>query len=83
MSMARCFGFGFEPGGSERDQVIWVDEVEIVGFGDTAFIGAIWYFGNPDAREGAQRGPMSVLAVREGGRYRIAHMNFATYAAES
>ncbi len=72
-------GFDFVPGGEPPDQVIWVDEVRIDEFGETALIGAIWYFGNPQAPDDAQRGPMSVLAVRTSDGYRIAHMHFATY----
>ena len=72
-------GFGFVPGGDERDQLIWVRDVRVEEFGDTAFIGAIWYFGDPDSPADAQRGPMSVLAVKTGNGYRIAHMHFATY----
>jgi ketosteroid isomerase-like protein len=73
-------GFGFVSGGEARDQLIWVRNVRIEEFGDTAFIGAIWYFGDPDSPADAQRGPMSVLAVRTADGYRIAHMHFATYA---
>jgi ketosteroid isomerase-like protein len=72
-------GFGFESGGSDRDQRIWVEEVEIVEFGDTALIGAIWFFGAPGSPESAQRGPMTVLAIPSEDGYRIAHMHFATY----
>ena len=73
-------GFGFEAGGVPREQVIWVGDVEIVDFGDTALVGAIWYFGDPASPEGAQRGPMSVIAVATSAGYRIGHMHFATYA---
>lgn len=73
-------GFGFEPGGSRRDAVIWVGDVVVTELPGAALVAAIWYFGDPDAPSGAQRGPMSLLAVREGGGYRIAHMHFATYA---
>ncbi len=72
-------GFGFEPGGSSRDQRIWVEDVEIVDLGDTALIGAIWFFGDPASPESAQRGPMTVLAIPGEDGYRIAHMHFATY----
>ena len=72
-------GFGFVPGGDARDQLIWVRDVRIEEFGQTALIGAIWYFGDPESPADAQRGPMSVLAVRTADGYRIAHMHFATY----
>jgi ketosteroid isomerase-like protein len=76
-------GFGFVPGGSERDRVIWVGDTNITRFGDTALITAIWYFGDPAVPDEAQHGPMTVLALRTSDGYRIAHMNFATYAASS
>ena len=74
-------GFGFEAGGVERDQSIWVEGVDVTDFGATALIGAIWFFGDPESPDDAQRGPMSLLAVRDGDHYRIGHMHFATYAA--
>ena len=51
----------------------------VVDFGSTSMVGAIWFFGDPAAPDGAQRGPMTLLAVRDGPDYRIGHMNFATY----
>ena len=75
-------GFGFVPGGDPRDTKIWVREVQIDQFGDAALIGAIWYFGDPAAPDDAQRGPMTVFAVRTPSGYRIAHMHFATYEGE-
>ena len=72
-------GFGFVSGGVAREQVIWVRDVRIDEFGGTALLAAIWYFGDPDEPEDAQRGPMTVLAVRTSDGYRIAHMHFATY----
>lgn len=73
-------GFGFEVGGTARDQVIWVEDVEIVDFGPTSLVGAIWFFGDPESPANAQRGPMSLLAVRTADGYRIGHMHFATYS---
>ena len=73
-------GFGFEAGGAEQDLLIWVEDVEVVDFGSTALVGAIWFFGDPQSPDDAQRGPMSLLAVRTADGYRIGHMNFSTYA---
>jgi hypothetical protein len=70
----------FVEDGGPREGVIWVDDVEMVDFGSTVLIGAIWYFGNPQTPDAAQRGPMTMLAVAEDGGYRIGHMHFATYA---
>ena len=76
-------GFGFEAGGAERDQRIWVEDAEVFDFGSTALIGAIWFFGDPQSPDDAMRGPMSLLAVRTADGYRIGHMHFATYDAGS
>ena len=70
----------FVEDGGPRERVIWVDEVEIVDFGSSVLIGAIWYFGDPQDPDSAQKGPMTMLAVAENGGYRIGHMHFATYA---
>ena len=74
-------GFGFVPGGTERDSVIWVEDAAFVELGTTVMIGAICYFGDPDSPGDAQKGPMTVLAVPDGDGFRIGHMHFATYAA--
>jgi ketosteroid isomerase-like protein len=69
----------FVDGGDARDQVIWVGDVDIATYGASALITAIWYFGDQDAPDGAQLGPMTLLAVREDDGWRIGHMHFATY----
>jgi ketosteroid isomerase-like protein len=74
-------GFGFEPEGSPRDQVIWVEDVQINEFGDAALIAAIWYFGNPDSPADAQRGPMSAMSIRTADGQRFVHMHFSTYGS--
>ena len=74
-------GFGFEAGGAESDPLIWVDDVEIVDLGASAVIGAVWYFGDPDQPDAAQRGPMTLVALATDDGYRIVHMHFATYVS--
>ncbi len=73
-------GFGFVPGGAPHDNTLWVGDVNIQEFDGSVLIGAIWYFGDPDSPDEAQRGPMSLLALRASDGYRIAHMHFATYS---
>jgi ketosteroid isomerase-like protein len=73
-------GFGFVAGGTEPDQELWVEDVRSAVFGNAAVVGAIWLFGDraspPDS---ISRGPMTVVYVWAGDRYRIAHMHFAEY----
>jgi hypothetical protein len=73
-------GFGFVPGGKAPEQQLWVDDVQADRFGDTAVVTAIWYFGDPSrpASEN-QRGPMTMVYVRDGETFRIAHLHFANY----
>ena len=72
-------GFGFVPGGVTPEQELWVEDVHATDLGESAVVGAVWFFGDRAARNDAQRGPMSVVYSREGTRYRIAHMHFANY----
>lgn len=72
-------GFGFVPGGREPEQELWVEDVQVDEFGDTAIVTAIWYFGEKDARSEAQRGPMTMVYVRVAGEHRLAHLHFANY----
>jgi hypothetical protein len=73
-------GFGFVPGGKTPAQKLWVENVEADPFGDTVVVTAIWYFGDPGrpAVEN-QRGPMTMVYVRDGDVFRIAHLHFAGY----
>jgi len=72
-------GFGFVPGGIEPEQELWVEDVEAMVHGEAVVVGAQWYFGDRAARDEAGRGPMTVVYVWDGDRYRIAHMHFANY----
>ncbi len=70
-------GFGFIGGGKQQPNKLWVEDVHTEAFGTTALVTAIWYFAKPDGS--VQRGPMTMVYVRQNGEYRIAHMNFSTY----
>jgi len=73
-------GFGFVPGGKKAERELWVEQVESDDLGDTLVVTAIWYFGDrtkPAAEN--QRGPMTMVYVRAGGEYRIAHLHFGNY----
>ena len=72
-------GFGFVPGGREPEKELWVEQVRSADFGETTVVTAVWYFGDREERDEAQRGPMTIVYVMENGEYRIAHMHFAGY----
>ncbi len=70
-------GFGFEPGESDRETKLWLDEIELFEFGESSLVTAIWYFERP---ERTQKGPVTILLKRNaGGKYEIVHMNFSNY----
>ncbi len=70
--------FGFVEGGKASPNKLWLDDVDTSVFEDSAVVTAIWYFrrGGSDA---VQRGPVSLVYVRAGDGFRIAHANFSNY----
>ena len=73
-------GFGFVPGGKKAERELWVENVETDVFGETAVVTATWFFGSRSAPVAEnQRGPMTLVLVRVDGRYRLAHLHFASY----
>lgn len=78
-------GFGFVSGGRTPEQELWVEDVRTDDFGESVVVTAIWFFGSRASKPEAQRGPMTMVYVRDvrvGGEYRIAHLHFATYKNE-
>ncbi|UCC83218.1 MAG: hypothetical protein JSW46_20075 [Gemmatimonadota bacterium] len=72
--------FGFVAGGTEPEQELWVADVRSSVYRDVGVVGAIWQFGDRAAPpDSISRGPMTVVYVWAGDRYRIAHMHFAEY----
>ena len=73
-------GFGFIPGGKESDNRLWVEEMFIEIFESCAAVSSIWFFQRAgEDREKVQRGPMSIMYVKDGENYKIAHMHFGNY----
>jgi len=73
-------GFGFVPGGKDQPNKLWLEDLHTAGFDTSVVVTGIWYFQRPDGS--TQRGPVTIVYVREGDRPRIAHMNFSNYKAE-
>jgi ketosteroid isomerase-like protein len=72
-------GFGFVPGGKTPERQLWVEDVDSQSFGDAAVVTAVWFFGSRDRRSEAQHGPMTLVYVKSGKEYRLAHLHFANY----
>ncbi|HET9950103.1 MAG TPA: amidohydrolase family protein [Longimicrobiales bacterium] len=70
---------GFVSGGFLPENELWVEQATISDFGDSAVIGGLWYFGRRADRERAARGNLTLVLVREGAGWRIAHVSFGRY----
>jgi ketosteroid isomerase-like protein len=70
-------GFGFVEGGKQQPNKLWLEDIHAETFGTTAVVTAVWHFKRPDGT--VQRGPVTIVYVRQGEVYRIAHMNFSSY----
>ncbi len=70
-------GFGFVEGGKDQPNKLWVEDLVTTDLGSTALVAGIWYFQRPGNQ--VQRGPMTIVYLRENDRYRIVHMHFGNY----
>ena len=70
--------FGFVPGGKETGNRLWLEDVDIEEFTDSAAVKADWLFQREGSDE-AQRGPVSIHYVEAGDGWRIAHAHFSNY----
>lgn len=75
-------GLGFVAGGFQPGQELWLEQVTISDFGESAVIGAVWYFGHRVNRQAAGRGPLTMVLTRTPSGLRISHVNFGNYAPE-
>jgi hypothetical protein len=74
---------GFVAGGFQPESELWLEQVTIADFGESAVIGATWYFGNRLNRQAAGRGPLTIAIASTSAGPRISHINFGNYAPES
>jgi hypothetical protein len=70
-------GFGFVSGGKEQPNKLWVEDLHFADFNSSVVVTGIWYFQRPDGPK--QRGPVTIVCIRRGDRFKIAHMNFSEY----
>ncbi|MEQ1855398.1 MAG: amidohydrolase family protein, partial [Longimicrobiales bacterium] len=75
-------GLGFVSGGFQPESEMWLEQVTVSDFGESAVVGAVWYFGNRLNRPAAGRGPLTMVFERVGYGWRISHVNFGNYAPE-
>jgi hypothetical protein len=73
-------GFGFVPGGKDQPNKLWVEDLHIADFESSSVVTGIWYFKKPYTPN--QRGPVTIVYIRQGDQFKIAHMNFSEYKDE-
>jgi len=70
-------GFGFVAGGKKQPNKLWLEDLHTIDFGSSVIVTGIWYFQREDGSR--QRGPVTIVYIRQGLLFRIAHMNFSNY----
>ncbi|MGE0159613.1 MAG: amidohydrolase family protein [Gemmatimonadales bacterium] len=75
-------GLGFTPGGFDPENELWLENVVVSDFEDSAVVTAIWYFGARLTRRVAGRGPLTMVIARTGSGFRISHVALGNYAPE-
>jgi len=70
--------FGFVAGGKETGNRLWLEDVDVEEFDDSAAVKADWLFQRKGS-DRAQRGPVTILYVKAGEGWRIAHAHFSNY----
>jgi hypothetical protein len=73
-------GLGFTPGGFDPDNELWLEQVMISDFEDSAVVTAIWHFGARLTRQITGRGPFTMVIARTGAGFRISHVALGNYA---
>jgi ketosteroid isomerase-like protein len=70
--------FGFVKGGKVQPNKLWLEGVDVEDFSDSAIVCGIWFFKRSNT-ESPQKGPVTLVYVRKGDDWRIAHANFGNY----
>ncbi len=73
--------FGFTDGGKTPEKSLWLENITTNIYGETAMVGAIWYFGDKAiSKDSVQQGPVTfVLKRNPNNQVRIVHTHFANY----
>jgi imidazolonepropionase-like amidohydrolase len=66
---------GFLPGGYQPERELWVEDVLVTDFDESAVITGTWYFGNRVGPQTAARGRLTMVLVRTSNGYKISHLH--------
>ena len=73
---------GFVSGGFQPDAELWLEDIVIADFDDSAILTGVWRFGNRVSRTDAPSGPLTMVIERTSAGYRIAHLHLGNYPRE-
>lgn len=73
--------FGFLEGGKKPEKSLWLEDIDIRLYGESAVAGGVWYFGDKEvAKDSVSKGPVTFVFLRnDEGEVRIIHTHFANY----
>jgi ketosteroid isomerase-like protein len=74
---AQHLRFGFVPGGKASPNLLWLDDVVVRQWGETAVVSATWRFRRGGESGPVQHGPCTIVLFRAGGDCRIVHTHFS------
>lgn len=72
-------GFGFVTGGKVQSNRLSLEHIDADVVGPTVIVTALWRFERANTDK-VQTGPVTLVYVRAGDEYRIAHAHFANYS---
>ena len=70
---------GFVRGGFQPDRELWVDDLLIADFEESAVVTGVWSFGNRVAGQSEASGPLTMVIEETTAGYKISHLNLANY----
>ena len=71
-----------DTGGFDPENELWLEQVMIADFADSAVVTAMWRFGNRLTRRISGRGPLTMVIARTAAGFRISHVAFGNYPLE-
>ena len=71
-------GFGFVKGGKDQPNKLWLEEIDVEDFGESAIVCATWFFKRPNDKR-PQKGPVTIVYESTPDGWKIAHANFGNY----
>jgi imidazolonepropionase-like amidohydrolase len=72
-------GLGFVAGGFRPDSELWIEDVVLSDFGQSATVSAVWHYGSRVRAAETPGGPLTIVIVRTRNGHRISHVHMGNY----